>query len=439
MATPISRALSANIDDRTLHELYLWPFAEAVRAGVGAVMTAYNEVNGSASHANSYLINNILKDELGFQGFVMCDWLSQASGVAASLAGLDVAMPGDTMIPLLGTSYWNYELSTAVLNGSLPLSRLNDQVTRIVATWFQLGQDQNYPAPNFSSWTNSTVGLLYPGAVISPVGVVNQHVDVQADHANVSRTISRDSITLLKNDNSTLPLARNSSLALFGTDQAKNPIGINSCSSRACDEGTLGMGWGSGTANYPYLDDPVTAIMGMASSTTSYNTDVFPLTVNPTDGTTAVVFVNADSGEGSETVEGNPGDRTVSGLNTWHSGDTLVQQAAEKYSTVIVVVHSVGPVIMENWINLPSVKAVLLAHLPGQEAGASLTDVMFGSYSPSGRLPYSIPVAESDYPASVGIASATFGQVQDTFSEGLYIDYRYLNKHSIAPRFPFGH
>ena len=77
MASPLSRALSANIDDRTLHELYLWPFAEAVRAGVGAVMTAYNEVNGSASHANSYLINNLLKDELGFQGFVMCDWLSQ--------------------------------------------------------------------------------------------------------------------------------------------------------------------------------------------------------------------------------------------------------------------------------------------------------------------------------------------------------------------------
>ena len=79
MATPLSRALSANIDDRTLHELYLWPFAEAVRAGVGALMTAYNEVNGSASHANSYMINNLLKDELGFQGFVMCDWLSQVS------------------------------------------------------------------------------------------------------------------------------------------------------------------------------------------------------------------------------------------------------------------------------------------------------------------------------------------------------------------------
>ena len=439
MATPISRALSSNIDDRTLHELYLWPFAEAVRAGVGAVMTAYNEVNGSAAHANSYMINNLLKDELGFQGFVMCDWLSQASGVAASIAGLDMAMPGDTMIPLLGTAYWAYELSTAVLNGSVPLNRLNDQVTRIVATWYQLGQDQNYTITDFSSWTNDTIGPFYPGAVVSPYGVVNQHVNVQANHANLSRAISRDSITLLKNDNSTLPLSKNSTLALFGTDQAKNPNGINSCGSKACDEGTLGMGWGSGTANYPYLDDPLTAITAVASSVQSYNTDTLPPTVNPSAGDIAIVFVNADSGEGSYTVEGNPGDRTASGLNTWHNGDTLIQKAAASYSTVIVVIHSVGPIIMENWINLPSVKGVLLAHLPGQEAGVSLTDVMFGDYSPSGHLPYSIPVNESDYPASVSIASATLGQVQDTFSEGLYIDYRYLNKHSIATRFPFGY
>lgn len=141
----------------------------------------------------------------------------------------------------------------------------------------------------------------------------------------------------------------------------------------------------------------------------------------------------------SETVEGNPGDRTASGLYTWHNGDTLIQDAAKAYSTVIVVIHTVGPLILENWISLPSVKAVLFAHLPGQEAGSSLTDILFGSYSPSGHLPYSIPTSESSYPASVGIATSTLGQVQDTFSEGLYIDYRYLNAHNITPRYPFGY
>lgn len=74
MYNVIMPGYSSNIDDRTLHELYLWPFAESVRAGAGSIMAAYNGVNGSACSQNSYLLNNLLKDELGFQGFVMSDW-----------------------------------------------------------------------------------------------------------------------------------------------------------------------------------------------------------------------------------------------------------------------------------------------------------------------------------------------------------------------------
>lgn len=152
-----------------------------------------------------------------------------------------------------------------------------------------------------------------------------------------------------------------------------------------------------------------------------------------------MVFINSNSGENQHTVEGNPGDRTASGLYAWHNGDALVQAAAAKYSTVVVVVHTVGPILVEKWINLPSVKAVVFAHLPGQEAGDSLTDIIFGDYSPSGHLPYSIPVAENDYPSSLNLMGFQFFQVKDTFSEGLYIDYRYLNKHNISARYPFGH
>jgi len=152
-----------------------------------------------------------------------------------------------------------------------------------------------------------------------------------------------------------------------------------------------------------------------------------------------MVFVTSDSGENQETVEGNDGDRSSGGLYTWHGGDALVEAAAAEYATVIVIVHTVGTIVVENWIDLSSVKAVVFAHLPGQEAGDSLTDIIFGDYSPSGHLPYSIPVTESNYPSSVSLVGFEFFQVQDTFSEGLYIDYRYLNKHSIAPRFAFGH
>jgi beta-glucosidase len=178
--------------------------------------------------------------------------------------------------------------------------------------------------------------------------------------------------------------------------------------------------------------------MRKAINTTYYATDTFP-SVTVADGDIAVVFVNSDSGENQDTVEGNNGDRSSSGLNVWHGGDALITSAAAKYSTVIVVVHTVGPVLVEKWIDLPSVKAVVFAHLPGQEAGNSLTDILFGDYSPSGHLPYSIPVAEDNYPASVSLIGFEFFQVQDTFSEGLYIDYRYLNKNAIQPRFAFGY
>lgn len=130
----LPNAMSSNIGDRTLHELYLWPFADAVKAGVGSVMCSYQMTNNSYSCGNSKLLNGILKDELGFQGFVQSDWLAARSGVASALAGLDMTMPGDGLRWAQGVPLWGPELTKAVLNGSLPIDRLDDMVTRIVAT-----------------------------------------------------------------------------------------------------------------------------------------------------------------------------------------------------------------------------------------------------------------------------------------------------------------
>ena len=131
----LPNALSSNIGDRTVHELYLWPFADAVKAGVASVMCSYQMTNNSYSCGNSKLLNGILKDELGFQGFVQSDWLAQRSGVGTALAGLDMSMPGDGLSWQDGQSFWGPELTRSVLNGTLPLSRLNDMVTRIVAAY----------------------------------------------------------------------------------------------------------------------------------------------------------------------------------------------------------------------------------------------------------------------------------------------------------------
>ncbi|KAK3945195.1 glycosyl hydrolase family 3 N terminal domain-containing protein [Diplogelasinospora grovesii] len=450
MYNPLQPGYSSNIDDRTLHELYLWPFAAGVRAGVGAVMSAYNAVNGSACSQNSYLLNGLLKDELGFQGFVMSDWLSHMSGVGSALAGLDMDMPGDQQIPLLGTSYWKYELTRAVLNGSVPVDRLDDMVTRVVAAWYQMGQDAGFGPPNFSANTHDKDGLLYPAALISPSGQVNWYVNVQADHYTVARQVAQDAVTMLKNNGSLLPLQTGTSgggglkLSVFGTDAQVNPDGPNACGNRACNVGTLGMGWGSGVADYPYLDDPITAIRKRVTNVTYYNTDSFPNVPAVGVDDVAVVFITSDSGENSFTVEGNHGDRDASKLAAWHGGDDLVKAVAGKYSNVVVVVHTVGPLILESWIDLPSVRAVLFAHLPGQEAGESLANVLFGDVSPSGHLPYSITKSATDLPDSVAtirtpVGLDLLGQVQDTYTEGLYIDYRYLNKMGTKARFAFGH
>ncbi|KAK7418745.1 hypothetical protein QQX98_003763 [Neonectria punicea] len=438
----VSPAYSANIDDRTLHELYLWPFAEAVRTGVGAAMTAYNRVNGTTSSENSYLINGLLKDELGFQGFVMTDWLSQITGVGSALAGMDMSMPGDPLIPLFGNSLWMHELTRATLNGSVPMERLNDMATRIVASWYQLGQDRSFPQVNFDTNTKNAVGPLYPAAwPDSPQGTVNKFVAVQADHDKVARQIAQDAITMLKNKDELLPISADRPLYVFGTGAQANSDGLNACVDRSCNKGTLGQGWGSGTVDYMYLDDPIGAIKEEAEKVTFYNTDKFPSVPNPTEDDVAIVFITSDAGENQYTVEGNHGDRDSSRLNAWHNGDALVKAAAAKYTNVIVVAHTVGPLVLEEWIDLPSVKSVLIAHLPGQEAGKSLTNVLFGSVSPSGHLPYSITYAEDDMPASVVdlIDSGFVDPPQDTYSEGLYIDYRWLNKEKIRPRYAFGH
>ncbi|KNG44253.1 glycoside hydrolase family 3 protein [Stemphylium lycopersici] len=437
----VKPGISSNLDDRTLHELYLWPFAEGVRSGVGSVMIAYNAVNGSACSQNSYLMNGILKDELGFQGFVMSDWLAQISGVASTLAGLDMSMPGDRHdIPLvLGNSYWMYEQTRSVLNGSVPVDRLNDAVTRILAAYFKMGQDQDYPRPNFDTNTQDAEGPLYPGALISPQGVVNEFVDVQADHAEIAREVARDAITLLKNEDDILPLTSNAILKIFGTDAEENPDGINSCADQGCNKGTLGMGWGSGTARYPYMDSPIDGFKARGANYQFFNTDSFPGNSNPSPNDTAVVFVTADSGENYITVEGNPGDRTSAGLNLWHNGDKLVKDVAAKYSSVVVVVHTVGPILMNEWHDLPSVKAVVFAHLPGQEAGDSLMQVLYGDVSPSGHLPYTLPMSEDDYPDSLDLVGYQIGQPQDTFTEGLYVDYRHYHRANVTPRYAFGH
>ena len=144
---------------------------------------------------------------------------------------------------------------------------------------------------------------------------------------------------------------------------------------------------------------------------------------------TAIVFINADSGEGYITVEGVAGDRND--LDPWHSGNQLVAAVAAVNKATIVVIHSVGPLILESILAQPNVVAVVWAGIPGQESGNGLVDVLYGSTSPSGKLPYTIAKAATDY-GSEPVSG------DDNYPEGLFIDYRHFDHAGIAPRYEFG-
>jgi beta-glucosidase len=269
---------------------------------------------------------------------------------------------------------------------------------------------------------------------------------VQGDHYKVIREIGAASTVLLKNTKSALPLNINKlkRVGIFGSDAGPNPDGPNGCNDRGCDQGTLAMGWGSGTANFPYLIDPSAAINSFINANrpgkvvvesvlNDFNYGQVSGVARQSD--TCLVFANADSGEGYITVDNNAGDRN--NLTLWHAGDELIRRTAQQCANTIVVLHTVGPVIVESWIENPNVTAVLWAGLPGQETGNALVDVLFGAVNPSGRLPYTIAKQRTDYNADV-VYTSTDTTPQITYSEGLNIDYRHFDAAGITPRFEFG-
>ncbi|TLD15234.1 hypothetical protein PspLS_10634 [Pyricularia sp. CBS 133598] len=400
--------MSSNVDDRTLHELYLWPFADAVRANVASVMCSYNKINGSWACENEHAMQKLLKDELGFKGYVMSDWNAQHTTSGSANAGMDMTMPGSNFNG--GNVLWGPQLITAVNNNQVARSRLDDMARRVLAAWYLTEQDKGYPP-------------------------INIRANVQGNHKENVRAVARDGIVLLKNDAGALPFKAPRRLAVVGSASVANPRGINSCVDRGCNEGALGMGWGSGTTNYPYFSAPADAIRARAQQdgatvTLSASDSTANVANTVRDADAAIVFLTSNSGEGYLQVDGSLGDRIT--LDPFHNGNQLVQAVAQANKNTIVVVHSVGPVILETILNTPGVTAVVWAGLPGQESGNALVDVLYGSVSPSGKLPYTIARAPGDYGTAIV-------RGDDNFPEGLFVDYRHFDRANIQPRFEFGY
>lgn len=419
---------SSNIDDRTIREIYVHPFLRAVQADVAAFMCSYNLINGSWAGQNAKTLNGILKTDLGYGGYVMSDWDATHSGVLGSLSGLDMDMPGDIHMNGGKTSYFNANLTMAVNNGSLPIERLDDMAQRVLAAWHLVGQDKDYPAVNFNTW-----------------GIEgNEHVKAQADHDKLIRQMAASAVVLLENKNGALPLKKPQTIGIIGLDMGPSPMGPNGFPDRGGNDAILAMGWGSGTTNFPYLVDPYQAIFQRARQDGSNiqnwfeNWDLEGAAKTATGVDVALVGINSDSGEQYITVDANEGDRN--NISAWHNGDELVKAVAAVNNNTVVIVHSVGPMDMEQWIEHPNITAVVWQGIAGQEVGSGLVDVLYGDYNPSGHLPYTIAKKMEDYPAVIDYVNTDVPPEPNVdYTEGLFIDYRHFLEKNIKPRYPFGY
>jgi beta-glucosidase len=410
-------------------------------------------VNNSDACQNSKVLNGLLKKELGFQGFVVSDWFMQQSGVASALAGLDMVMP---VAP-----YWtDGNLTQMVINGSVSKTRLDDMVTRILAPWYKIGSQAD--------------GVDRPGFGI-PESLTQAHEFVDARSPDSKPIMLQSAIeghVLVKNVNKALPLSKPKFISIFGYDAAGQMMntaeaaGFNlwkmglrntlqflngtTFTAATLDQlfgssmeqtttgpeialnGTLFTGGGSG-AVVGAIDAPLDAFKRQA-----YDDDTYLAwdiqTPNPVvNGASEVclVFINA---LGSESWD----RRNLSDAYS----DGIVASVASQCNNTMVVIHSVGVRIVDEWFDHPNITAVVLGHLPGQDSGRSLVELMYGRQSFSGRLPYTVAKKESDYGHildPVLPSDETPYYPQSNFTEGVYIDYKHFVKEGIKPRFAFGY
>lgn len=388
-------------------------------------MCSYNRVNNSYACQNSYTLNYLLKEELGFQGFVVSDWYAQQSGVASALAGLDMAMP-------LGSAYWGDNLTLAVQNGSVGTARLDDMAKRIVAPWYQMGQDSD----DFAA----------PGQGM-PFDISQPHVKVVGWDASYQDVVYQGALeghVLVKNTNNALPLKSPQLISLFGySAKAPDAFGVSvsgwnlgsytmSSNLGVALNGTLISGGGSGANEPMYISSPFGALTARAEQdyTSLYwdfeNTD--PL-VDPTSDA-CIVDVNASAGEGMDR-ESMYDDYT----------DDLILNVASRCSNTIVVFQNAATRLVDQFIDHPNVTALVFAHLPGQDSGKALVALLYGDENFSGKLPYTVAKNESDYD---GLDQPAVGEgvyinfPQADFLEGVYIDYRAFDAKNITPRYEFG-
>ncbi len=397
---------------RAMRESDLLAFEIALKGSdAGAVMCSYNLLNGVYACENDYLLNQVLKKDFGFQGFVISDWSATHSTAKAANAGLDVEMPGPDY-------FGGGALKKAVEKGEVSQARLNNMLHRLLRSEFAVGLFDNPP--------DRRVPDVFHGL-------------------EVAERVAEQTIVLLKNANSQLPLAASSvhSIAVIGSHA---DAGVLSGGGSAQVDPIGGNAVPQSGEVVWHRSSPLKAIRAKApAAKVEYDpgTDANAAAALAKASDVAVVFVHQPTSEGGD----------VPSLSLPGQQDALVAAVAAANPHTIVVIESGGPVSMP-WID--QVSAVLEAWYPGTRGGEAIASILFGDVNPSAKLPVTFAKTEADLPHPAAQPQPAPGPGDEVeafpgapwkvnkrlfdieYDEGLLVGYKWFDAKDKQPLFPFG-
>ena len=410
---------NVNISDRALYEIYLPAFEAAVKeGGAWAVMGSYNLYKGQWNCHNQYLLNDILKGEWAFDGVVISDWGGVHNTAQSITNGLDMEFGTWTDGLTMGATnaYDNYYLARPYLemirSGQVGTEELDQKARRILRLIFRTGLNPEHQTGRFTC----------------------------PEHYAAAREIGAASVVLLKNEGNLLPLKSPGRLLVVGENATR----------------MMTVGGGSSSLKVQHEISPLDGLREAFPDTeiiyekgyTSHGSDGEALcaaAVSAAAQADAVVFIGGLNKDGRQDSEGL--DREAYGLPY---GQDLLIEALAQANPRIVVVNVSGNAVAMPWAS--RVGAIVQGWYLGSEAGHALADVLSGAVNPSGKLPFTFPVALEDGPVRTpeqfpgvpgGPAVETFELenpiLQTYYSEGIYVGYRWYDAQEILPLFPFGH
>ena len=378
---------SSELDERTLREIYLPAFEQAVKqAQPWTVMCCYNKVNGVYGSEHHQLLTEILKDEWGFEGLVVSDWGAVHDRVASLRGGLDLEMPGPR--PLRSQA-----VVAAVRAGQLDEALLDESVRRILKIAFKAAETPKGGAP----------------------------FDAAAHHA-LARKIAGEGMVLLKN-NGLLPLKQPASLAVIG---------------HAAVEAHF-QGRGSSQITTTRVDEPLAELKKLAGSASISFCEGYPLDESQRPDMIAEAVAAAQAAEVALLYIALPTYKESEGydradLELTAQQVALIQAVTAAQPKSVVILNNGSAITMSAWLNGPA--AVLEAWMMGQAGGGAIADVLFGVVNPSGKLAETFPLRLEDTPAYLNFP----GELDVVrYGEGLFIGYRYYDARRQPVLFPFGY